>query len=123
MRSRLAFILRQTKESLFITVSLTGGLFAGRITNEKLIKISTFLWGYLFSKYKPIVHAETKTAVVIGERKQGLPTYSITEVEKHTTKDKGIRTHVSFLNKSKQMFDSRHAFVNWYYLNVSEYFY
>jgi len=49
------------------------------------------LKGYLFSKYKSTVHAETKTTVIIGERKPALPTYSMVEVAKHTTKEKGVR--------------------------------
>jgi hypothetical protein len=56
-----------------------------------LHKFDFFLQGYLFSKYKPIVHAETKTSINIGERKPALPTYSMTEVAKHTTKEKGMR--------------------------------
>jgi len=55
-----------------------------------LYKFDIFLQGYLFSKYKPIVHAETKTSINIGERKPALPTYSMTEVAKHTTKEKGM---------------------------------
>ncbi len=49
-----------------------------------------FKKGYLFSKYKPIVHAETNTSRIIGERKLALPTYSMTEVAKHTTKENGM---------------------------------
>ncbi len=49
-----------------------------------------FFEGYLFLKHKPVVHAETKTTVIIGERKPALPTYSMAEVAKHTTKEKGI---------------------------------
>ncbi len=46
--------------------------------------------GYLFSNYKSTVHAESKTNVIIGERKSSLPTYSMTEVAKHTTKEQGM---------------------------------
>jgi hypothetical protein len=60
-----------------------------------------FLQGYLFSKYKPIVHAETKTSIIIGERKPALPTYSMTEVAKHTTKEKGME------KKNLKKFDLR----------------
>ncbi|CAF1149648.1 unnamed protein product [Adineta steineri] len=73
MRSRLTSIFRQKSTSQFLTVGLTGGLIAG----------------YLFSKHKPIVHAESKTSIIIGERKPALPTFSMTEVAKHTTKENG----------------------------------
>ncbi|CAF1193172.1 unnamed protein product [Rotaria sordida] len=73
MRLRLTFLFRQRFTSQIITTSLTGGLIAG----------------YLFSKYKPIVHAETDKSVIIGERIPTLPTYSMSEVAKHTTKENG----------------------------------
>ncbi|UJR09097.1 hypothetical protein I4U23_013344 [Adineta vaga] len=73
MRSRFTSIFRQKSKSSLLTVGLTSGLIAG----------------YLFSKYNPIVHADTKTSISIGERKPALPTYSMTEVAKHTTQEKG----------------------------------
>ncbi|CAF3695984.1 unnamed protein product [Rotaria sordida] len=73
MRSRLTFIFRQKLKPQIITASLTSGLIAG----------------YLFSKYKPIIHAETNTSVNVGERIPTLPTYSMIEVAKHTTREKG----------------------------------
>ena len=49
-----------------------------------------FHLGYYFSKHQPIVHAETKVPTVrIGERKASLPTISMVEVAKHTTKESG----------------------------------
>ncbi|CAF3150800.1 unnamed protein product [Rotaria sp. Silwood2] len=73
MRSRLTFIFRQKLKPQIITASLTSGLIAG----------------YLFSKYKPIIRAETNTSVNVGERIPTLPTYSMAEVAKHTTQEKG----------------------------------
>ncbi|CAF4139494.1 unnamed protein product [Rotaria magnacalcarata] len=73
MRSRFTFLFRQKLKLQIITTSLTGGLVAG----------------YIFSKYKPIVHAETDISVKVGERISTLPTYSMTEVAKHTTAEKG----------------------------------
>ncbi|CAF1347037.1 unnamed protein product, partial [Rotaria sordida] len=72
MRSRLTFIFRQKLKPQIITASLTSGLIAG----------------YLFSKYKPIIHAEMNTSVNVGERIPTLPTYSMIEVAKHTTREK-----------------------------------
>ncbi|CAF4909292.1 unnamed protein product [Rotaria sp. Silwood1] len=73
MRARLTYIFRQKFTHQIITTSLTGGLIAG----------------YLFSKYKPIVHAETNTSIRVGERISTLPTYSMVEVAKHTTQENG----------------------------------
>ncbi|CAF4423040.1 unnamed protein product, partial [Rotaria magnacalcarata] len=73
MRSRFTFLFRQKLKLQIITTSLTGGLVAG----------------YIFSKYKPIVHAEADISVKVGERISTLPTYSMTEVAKHTTTEKG----------------------------------
>ncbi|CAF5196663.1 unnamed protein product, partial [Rotaria magnacalcarata] len=75
MRSRFTFLFRQKLKLQIITTSLTGGLVAG----------------YIFSKYKPIVHAETDISVKVGERISTLPTYSMTEVAKHTTAEKGMK--------------------------------
>ena len=36
-----------------------------------------------------MVHAETETSTPVGERVPTLPTYSMAEVAKHTTKEKG----------------------------------
>ncbi|CAF3668492.1 unnamed protein product [Rotaria socialis] len=73
MRSRFTFLFRRKLKLQIITTSLTGGLVAG----------------YIFSKYKPIVRAEADISVKIGERISTLPTYSMTEVAKHTTAEKG----------------------------------
>jgi len=91
MRSYLAFIYRQTRKPHFIAISLTSGLITGRIS-KKTTNFNSFFFlkGYLYSKSKPIVHAETKTSSIIGERKPALPTYSMTEIAKHTTKEKGV---------------------------------
>jgi hypothetical protein len=74
MKSRLTSIFHQIRKPRFLTVTLTSGLITG----------------YLFSKYKSTVHAESKTTVIIGERKSSLPIYSMTEVAKHTTKENGM---------------------------------
>ncbi|CAF2212237.1 unnamed protein product [Rotaria magnacalcarata] len=73
MRSRLAFIFRQSFKPHLITTGIASGLVAG----------------YLFSKYKPIVHANTHANVIIGERIPTLPNYAMSEVAKHTTKESG----------------------------------
>ncbi|CAF3467890.1 unnamed protein product [Rotaria socialis] len=73
MRSRFTFLFRRKLKLQIITTSLTGGLVAG----------------YIFSKYKPIVRAEADISVKVGERISTLPTYSMTEVAKHTTAEKG----------------------------------
>ncbi|CAF1105414.1 unnamed protein product [Adineta ricciae] len=74
MRSRITTIFRQKPKASLFTIGLTSSLAAG----------------YLFNKYRPVVYADTtKTSFVIGERKPSLPTYSMTEVAKHTTKENG----------------------------------
>jgi hypothetical protein len=92
MRSRLASILNQTRKPHFLPVVLTSGLITGRkkINNKKGKLMNYVFKGYLFSKYKSTVHAESKLNAIIGERKPSLPTYSMTEVAKHTTKEAGM---------------------------------